>query len=356
MSSVSSNASEFPFLTNRLSRRALVAGSLATGGLLAVGLRRAAIVAAASFAAGDDVVTTAAVNFRDAPGLSSNVLIVLPEGQTAVVQGDGIDKDGYTWYLIKTVTGVVSPTGYVAGTFLELSGGSDSKFSSGDQVVTTSAVNYRSAPGLNSTVYVVLPEGSYAVVQDSGTYQDGYTWYLVRTSTGGPSPTGYIAGDFLELGSPAGGKFNTGDWVYVNSGPLNFRSSPGLSGSVIRTLQTNDIGQVVMGPEDASGYTWYEIEVITGDVGWVVQDFLTAGDPPPPSGGVSVGDTIKVVDGPLNIRSGPGSSYGAIDTAATGATATVTDGPTSANGYTWIKINGNQLAVGWVAFEFCTVA
>ncbi len=346
------STSELPFLASRLSRRSFAAGALATGGLFASGMLRAASIAAASFSVGDNVVTTAAVNFRDAPGLSSNVLIVLPEGQTGVVQGDGIDKDGYTWYLIKTLTGVVSPTGYVAGNFLELSGG-DSKFSSGDQVVTTSAVNYRSAPGLNSSIYVVLPQGSYAVVQDSGTDQDGYTWYLVRTSTGGPSPTGYIAGNFLELGSPAGGKFNIGDWVYVNSGPLNFRSTPGLSGSVLRTLQTNDIGQVTDGPAVASGYTWYQIEVITGDVGWVVQDFLTAGDPP--SSGVQIGDTIKVVDGPLNIRSGAGTSFGSIDWAATGAIATVTDGPVRANGYTWIKINGNLLAVGWVAFEFCAV-
>ncbi len=348
-----SSASEFPFLTSRLSRRAFAAGTLATGGLLAVGLRRAAIVAAASFSAGDQVVTTAAVNYRDAPGLSSNVLLVLPAGHGAVVQGAGIDKDGYTWYLIRIATGGDNPTGYVAGNFLELSGGGGPGFSSGDQVVTTSAVNYRSAPGLNSSVQRVLPANSYAVVQDSGTSLDGYTWYLIRVATGGDFPTGYVAGDFLELGSPAGGNFNIGDWVYVNSGPLNFRSTPSLSGSVIRTLQTNDIGQVTNGPRAGSGYTWYQIEVITGDVGWVVQDFLTAGDPP--SSGVKVGDTIKVVDGPLNIRSGPGSSFGAVDTAATGAIATVTDGPTSANGYTWIKINGNLLEAGWVAFEFCTV-
>ena len=97
-----------------------------------------------------------------------------------------------------------------------------------------------------------------------------------------------------------------------------------------------------------------QIEIITGELGWVVQDFLSAGDPPP-SGGVSVGDTIKVVDGPLNIRSGAGTGYSVVDVAATGAVATVTAGPTSANGYTWVKIHGNLLVDGWVAFDFCKV-
>ncbi|MGB3306357.1 MAG: SH3 domain-containing protein [Thermomicrobiales bacterium] len=350
-----SSAIEGLVLNGRLSRRAFAARAFAGAGLLALGLQRAASVGAASFGPGDEVVTTDAVNYRSAPGLNSTVYTVLSEGYAAVVQDSGTDKDGYTWYLIRIATGGPTPTGYVAGDFLELSGGGGGEFAPGDGVMTTSAVNYRDAPGLNSNVYVVLPEGSYAVVQDNGTYKDGYTWYLVRTATGGPSPTGYIAADFLTLGSPSGGNFDIGDWVYVNSGPLNFRSSPSLSGSIIRTLATNDIGQVVDGPEYGSGYTWYEIQIITGDVGWVVQDFLSAGDPPPPSGGVSVGDTIKVVDGPLNIRSGPGSSYGVIDYAATGAIATVTAGPTAANGYTWIKISGNLLADGWVAFEFCEV-
>lgn len=424
------SAGEFPFLTRRMNRRSFAAGTLATGGLLAAGLSRAATVAAASFGPGDQVVTTDYTNYRDAPGLNSNVLVVLPPNQIAVVQDSGIDKDGYTWYLIRIATGGDNPTGYVAGVLLAsnsgggdfpvgsqiivntdalnvrdqpngavintvysgavgdvigagvsaggytwiqvafpkiegwvasdfvkaYSGGGGGAFKPGDGVLTTSAVNYRDAPGLNSNVYTVLPTGTYAVVQDNGTSKDGYTWYLVRTSTGGPSPTGYLAGEFLELGSPSGGNFNIGDAVYVNSGPLNFRSSPSLSGTILRTLPTGDTAQVTDGPQSADGYTWYKIEIITGDQGWVVQDFLSAGNPtPPPNGGVKVGDTIKVVDGPLNIRSGPGSNYGVVDVAATGAIAKVTDGPTSAGGYTWIKINGNLLAEGWVAFEFCQV-
>jgi hypothetical protein len=423
---------EFPLLTRRISRRSFAAGTLATGGLLIAGLSRADTVAAASFGPGDQVVTTDYTNYRDAPGLNSNVLLVLPPNQIAVVQDSGTAKDGYTWYLIRIATGGDNPTGYVAGALLASNsggggdfpvgsqiivntdalnvrdqpngsvinvvnsgaigdvtgagvsaggytwikvafpklegwvatdfvkaysgGGGGGAFKPGDGVLTTSAVNYRDAPGLNSNVYVVLPAGSYAVVQDSGTAKDGYTWYLVRTSTGGPSPTGYLAGEFLQLGSPSGGNFNIGDSVYVNSGPLNFRSAPGLNGSILRTLQTGDTGKVTDGPQTADGYTWYKIEVITGEQGWVVQDFLSAGNPtPPPNGSVKVGDTIKVVDGPLNIRSSAGSKSPVIDVAATGAIAKVVDGPLYAQDYTWIKINGNLLAVGWVAFEFCQV-
>lgn len=336
----------------RLSRRAFAAGALVSGGLLAAGLRHAPTVGAASFGPGDEVVTTSAVNYRSAPGLSSTVLAVLAAGHAAVVQDSGTSLDGYTWYLIRVSTGGDNPTGYVAGDFLALANPGN-KFAPGDGVLTTSAVNYRSAPGLNSSVYIVLQQGTYSVVQNNGIYLDGYTWYEVRISTGGPTPTGYLAGEFLELGTPSGGDFDIGEWVYVNSGPLNFRSTPGLSGSVIRTLATDDIGMVTDGPMLVDGYVWYQLELVTGALGWAVEDFLSAGSPP--SGGVQIGDTIKVIDGPLNIRSGAGSTYGVVDTAATGAIATVTAGPTYANGYTWIKIHGNLLVDGWVAFEFCVV-
>lgn len=345
------SSGEHPFLTRRINRRAFAAGTLATGSLVAAALRLPS-VAAASFGPGDQVETTDYVNYRSAPGLNSTVYTVLPPGHYAVVQDSGTVKDGYTWYLIRIATGGDHPTGYVAGDFLKLTSTGNS-FSPGDGVVTTSAVNYRNAPGLSSTVLAVLPQGTYAVVQDNGTDKDGYTWYLIKLASGGPNPTGYVAGEFLALGSPPSGKFNIGDAVYVNSGPLNFRATPSLSGTILRTLQTDDTGQVTDGPAVADGYTWYQLKISTGEVGWAVQDFLSPGSPP--SSGVKVGDTIKVVDGPLNIRSGPGSTYSVIDMAATGAIATVVDGPTSANGYTWIKINGNLLAVGWVAFEFCTV-
>ncbi|MGB3328023.1 MAG: hypothetical protein WBA46_03660 [Thermomicrobiales bacterium] len=337
----------------RLNRRAFAAGALVGGGLLVTGLRNSQRASAASFGPGDQVVTTSAVNYRNGPGLSSSVYAVLPAGHAAVIVDSGTSLDGYVWYQIKIATGGPNPTGYVAGDFLALAGDGN-RFSPGDGVLTTTAVNYRTAPGLSSSVYIVLPQGTYSVVQNNGTYMDGYTWYLVRTATGGPSPTGYLAGEFLSLATPGGGDFSIGQWTYVNSGPLNFRSAPGLGGGVIRTLNTNDIGLVVEGPTTADGYVWYQIELITGARGWVVQNFLNAGDPPP-SGGVTVGDTIKVVDGPLNIRSGAGSGYSVIDVAATGAVATVTAGPTSANGYTWVKIHGNLLIDGWVAFDFCTV-
>lgn len=338
-------------LTRRINRRVL-AGMVAGGGLLAAGLRGAAPAWAAGFGPDDQVVTTSAVNFRNAPGLGSTVLGVLAAGHAAVVQDTGTDMDGYTWYEIRVASGGPAPVGYVAGAFLALSSGGN-RFSPGEGVLTTTAVNYRSAPGSSAPIYTVLPQGSYAVVQNNGTYLDGYTWYLVRIATGGPAPTGYLAGEFLELGSPSGGNFSIGQWVYVNSGPLNFRSAPGLGGTVLRTLATNDVGLVTDGPTTANGYIWYQLELVNGDLGWVVQDFLSAGDPP--HGGVTIGDTIKVVDGPLNIRSGAGSGFNVVDTAATGAIATVTDGPVGANGYTWVKIEGNLLVSGWLAFDFCIV-
>lgn len=343
------SSGEHPFLTRTISRRSFAAGTLATGSLLALGLR-AGTVSAATFGPGDQVQTTDYVNYRDAPGLSSNVYVVLPPNTFATVQDSGTAKDGYIWYLVRTATGGPSPTGYIAGDFLALrsSGGN---FNVGDWVyVNSGPLNMRRDPGLNGAIIRTLATGETGQITAGASSVDGYTWYQLQTSAG---DFGWVVQDFLSLGSaPPSGKFSVGDWIYVNSGPLNMRQDPGLSGAIIRTLPTGTTGQITAPESDVDGYIWYQIQISTGEFGWVVQDFLSAGSPP---SNVQVGDTIKVVDGPLNIRSGPGSSYGVIDTAATGAIATVVDGPTSANGYTWIKINGNLLAVGWVAFEFCAV-
>jgi hypothetical protein len=51
-----------------------------------------------AFAEGDTVVTTAAVNGREQPGLDSEVVSVLDTGTEAEVVNGPVDADGYTWW------------------------------------------------------------------------------------------------------------------------------------------------------------------------------------------------------------------------------------------------------------------
>jgi uncharacterized protein YgiM (DUF1202 family) len=72
----------------------------------------------------------------------------------------------------------------------------------------------------------------------------------------------------------------------------------------------------------------------------------------PGTGDFAVGDDVVVFDGPLNIRSAAGTSATIVDTLPTGATGTITAGPTAANGYDWYQLD----AGGWVAGDFLALA
>lgn len=66
--------------------------------------------------------------------------------------------------------------------------------------------------------------------------------------------------------------------VVVNDNVVNVRSEASTAGgetTIIDTLDTGDTLTTVSGPVDADGFTWWEVRVdATGEVGWVVQDYI----------------------------------------------------------------------------------
>jgi uncharacterized protein YgiM (DUF1202 family) len=222
-------------------------------------------------------------------------------------------------------------------------------FSIGTEVVVaTDRLNLRSAPGLSSTVLDVLVEGTRATVTGlpaSGT-GDGIDWYRIETEFG---DEGWVAGQYLEEDEGGGGSFAIGSVVEVATDRLNLRSAAGLSGSVLDVLVQGDRGEVISGPTTKDGYSWYFIDTdADGDAdGWVAGAYLTQA-----SGGFAVGDAVRVVDGPLNVRSAAGLSASVIDTVDEGALFQVRDGTSVKDGYTWIKVFNFGVGTGWIADAF----
>jgi hypothetical protein len=84
------------------------------------------------------------------------------------------------------------------------------------------------------------------------------------------------------------------------------------------------------------------------------------GGPSPNGGPVASGferqDTIRVADGPLRLRHGPGSGFAILQELPNGAQLCVTGEPQSAEGHAWYPVrlpNLNQ--PGWIAGEFCAL-
>jgi uncharacterized protein YgiM (DUF1202 family) len=155
--------------------------------------------------------------------------------------------------------------------------------------------------------------------------------------------------------------YGAGDAVVVNADGLNFRAEPGLNGYVAAILPPGLQATVVAGPTTADNFTWYQLEA-NGVRGWSAGEFLApAGSilafafQAPAASLFPVGSPVVVADGELNLRAEAGLDGAIQDQLVTGTAATVVDGPTAADGYTWYQLDVNGIS-GWSAGEFLTPA
>lgn len=227
------------------------------------------------------------------------------------------------------------------------------RFSTGDSVKTTDALNLRSGPSTGYGVIAVLPNGATGTVVGGPKTAAGFTWWQLRTSFG----TGWVAEDWLTKGGdssrpapPAStGKFAAGDTTRTTD-YLNVRTGPSTGSGVIAVLPPNATGVVASGPRTGSGYTWWQIKTSAG-TGWVAENWL-AGPISTSPGSPGTRASVRVVNGPLNLRTGSGLSYGVINLLPNGTMLSVLDGPVSASGYAWLKVSSARYGTGWVASEF----
>ena len=143
--------------------------------------------------------------------------------------------------------------------------------------------------------------------------------------------------------------FANGDEVVVFDGALNLRATPGMAGLIIQVLPDATPLTVTGALQNVDAIDWYPVVTATAVAGWVAGEFIMAAST---SGGFSVGDDVVVFDGPLNMRNAAGTGATILETLATGATATISGGPTAANGYDWYQLDLG----GWVAGDFLAMA
>lgn len=230
------------------------------------------------------------------------------------------------------------------------------KYSIGQKVQTTRSSVIRIRAGLPQTVQANVAAGRTLTISVAPVSTTGRTWYGVfgGTGTGG----GWI--DAADIGLPPQPISAIGDLYRVTS-TMNFRSAPGTGASIIGTLNEGSTGQVIGGPRDANGYKWWQLRTSGGTVGWAATNWLVKTghqdvpkdpDPAPspsptptPTGKFAIGDTMRVTES-LNLRSGAGTNNGVVAVLPTGTTGKVLEGPRTASGYTWWRVQ-TSLGTGW---------
>jgi hypothetical protein len=273
-------------------------------------------------------------------------LTTLDIGVTATILGGPEEADGHPWYEIELEDGTV---GFASGTYLALAAAEDPGFEEGDEVAVVGGnLNLRADAGLDADIRDVMADGSTATVVSGPVTADGLPWYLLDTDDYGE---GYAAGGFLELadGDPGGDEFPVDAVLAVQTDDgsnLNLREEPTIDGALIDGLPDGSIVVVLDGPVTADGHDWYELDTEFG-VGWAVGTYLVFA-----SDAIEVGDTVRVAGGNLNLRSDPGLDADVLDVMPDGTVLEVTDGPVSADGYTWFEVENDDYGPGQAAGEF----
>lgn len=222
------------------------------------------------FAKGNTVyVDTDVLSIRSSAGLSKPVIGSVTQGTRLTITYAYNRVDGMEWY--KVTGGPVD--GWVSGDYLTRtappSGKPPGEFAKGDLVVVdTDVLSLRSGAGLSKSVLASMPQGTRLTITYAYNRLDGYEWYKVTGSYG----DGWVAGSFLADAGPL--PIKLGYTVYVEDGPVNMRSSPSTSASIINVLPQDAKLQVMDGPSTGSGYTWWMLRSSKWGQGWVVADFI----------------------------------------------------------------------------------
>ncbi|MBA2278428.1 MAG: SH3 domain-containing protein [Chloroflexia bacterium] len=305
---------------------------------------RAAPAPAARFRRGETVaVDTDTLNLRSGPGTGADVIARLPTGTRGKILDGPKQASGFAWYRLSTRLG----NGWCVETYLTDSAGAG-EFAAGDNVaVDTDALKLRRSPGSGGAVLAVMLTGTTGVVLDGPRASGGLSWYRIRTAQG----SGWCAGRYLAKAAAAAAASRKGDQMMVTSDGLRLRASPRLSASVLAALPQGRQAAVVDGPRSADGYTWLRIDTREGR-GWCVAEYLRRTG----RSGPVVGSRVRVIDGQLNMRAGPGLARSIVAVLPDRAVLEVVAGARRADGQVWWKVSSSRYGTGWVAAAFLGTA
>ena len=303
--------------------------------------------------------TTEYVNFRSGPGTNYSSKGVIASGTTVTVT----DRSNSEWYAVRLSNG---STGYIFAQYLKLNRSSSATATpaptqapsgSEQSAKTTEYVNFRSGPGTNYSSKGVIASGTTVTVTDRSNSQ----WYAVRLANGS---TGYIFAQYLKVTgtssatpTPTQAPSNDGTVQAKLTADVNLRRGAGTNYGVIKVIGTGTTVTVT----DASNSQWYKVKLSDGTEGYLFSEYLkvTSGNidsakpsaTPAPTPAPSNGTVQAKTTSDLNVRKGPGTSYGIIKVIDMNVTVTVTEATNSS----WYKVKLSDGTEGYLAAQYLKI-
>ena len=304
--------------------------------------------------------TTEYVNFRSGPGTNYSSKGVIALGTTVTVT----DTSNSEWYAVRLSNG---STGYIFAEYISFTGSNTPSAtaaptqapSNGSEQTakTTEYVNFRSGPGTNYSSKGVIASGTTVTVTDTSNSE----WYAVRLANGS---TGYIFAQYLKVTgtssatpTPTQAPSNDGTVQAKLTADVNLRRGAGTNYGVIKVIGTGTTVTVT----DASNSQWYKVKLSDGAEGYLFSEYLkvTSGNidsakpsaTPAPTPAPSNGTVQAKTTSDLNVRKGPGTSYGIIKVIDMNVTVTVTEATNSS----WYKVKLSDGTEGYLAAQYLKI-
>jgi len=165
-----------------------------------------------------------------------------------------------------------------------------------------------------------------------------------------PPPTPTLSPNKMAPGQPARVVARTG---------VNIRQDPTTKGRLLGRFGAGVLVQVLQGPVQADGFTWWRLDDQHGKVGWAADGDSrdrwldgNLGEARPVNRAVRLGDTVAVTVRPglvLAIRFQPGRDALVSRRLTTGAQLRIAEGPVDVEGLRWWKVTGEGGISGWAA-------
>ena len=215
-----------------------------------------------------------------------------------------------------------------------------------DVTYTVADVNLRQGPGTQYPVITVIPSGAAVYMEEPDT---GSGWTIVDYG----NASGYVATKYLLYGqniaasASAGSNFTAGNYNVIDY--VNLRTGPGMDYPVQIVVPSGAsiyIDSVANGWAHTSfaNYDGYVSAKYVAGLGSYSAPAATVTSNTGPSG--NAGNNLYYVTGNVNLRTGPGTDYGALLVIPNGAGVNVTD---YANGWAHVNYGGY---VGYVSTKY----
>ncbi|MGD9712835.1 MAG: SH3 domain-containing protein, partial [Thermomicrobiales bacterium] len=316
-----------------------------------------------------------------ASGSATNLTLpstVQPGTVTLLARGQSSNAQSTTSLLV-LAAGANTPTSTAAAT------SSPTETAQLDTRRVSTALNMRSGPGTSSNILQVLSAGTIVTVTGSGQNSGGLLFVPIRLQSGA---TGWVAERYLDPLAPTATATSGGNATATGTAtmtatattassatatstqtnnpqsdvrrvrtPLNMRTGPGTSSSILRVLQTGTMVTVTGQGVQSGSYMFVPIELQDGTDGWVAELYLEVmSSTATPAGSATATSTVPsnsmMTTVRLNLRSGPGTTYSSIEIMPAGTILTVT-GPTQVGGsYIWAPVRKSNGVTGWAATDF----